>query len=116
MPLDMWALLSKDWSFGLSHALACVLLAESLSAKQVRVVGSASLESFWILKYTVMVVTLMRRQPFVEKGRLPVIQWHAAGGFQPYVADGCRGSDRRKLDSKHLLEIDWKCCTPTAGT
>lgn len=38
MPLDMWALLSKDWSFGLSHALACVLLAESLSAKQVRVV------------------------------------------------------------------------------
>lgn len=35
MPLEMWSLMSREWSFGLSHALACVLIAEILSSKQV---------------------------------------------------------------------------------
>lgn len=34
MPLEMWAMTGKDWSFGLSHALSCVLLSASLSSNQ----------------------------------------------------------------------------------
>lgn len=37
MPLEMWGVTGDEWPFGLSHALACVLLAESLISKQVMV-------------------------------------------------------------------------------
>lgn len=35
MPAEMWAVTGREWSFGLSHALACVLLLASLSSNQV---------------------------------------------------------------------------------
>lgn len=35
MPLEMWAVTGQGWSFGLSHALSCVLLLASLSSNQV---------------------------------------------------------------------------------
>ena len=35
MPLEMWAVTGPGWSFGLSHALSCVLLLASLSSNQV---------------------------------------------------------------------------------
>ncbi|CAM9214804.1 unnamed protein product [Scytosiphon promiscuus] len=34
MPLEMWAVTGQGWSFGLSHALSCVLLLASLSSNQ----------------------------------------------------------------------------------
>lgn len=36
MPAEMWAVTGREWSFGLSHALSCVLLWASLSSNQVR--------------------------------------------------------------------------------
>lgn len=35
MPLEMWAVTGHGWSYGLSHALSCVLLLASLSLNQV---------------------------------------------------------------------------------
>lgn len=39
MPLEMWAVTGHGWSYGLSHALSCVLLLASLSSNQVNRLG-----------------------------------------------------------------------------
>lgn len=39
MPLEMWAVTGHGWSYGLSHALSCVLLLASLSSNQVKTDG-----------------------------------------------------------------------------